>query len=193
MEYLPSLDGGLLVAFLVVMLTMLAGFQGKTFATLFNSGVKEDEEKLTDVSKTFLRVAVLAYPDWPIFAIGFILDLVEMSCLLYSPLLLESIINEFTTTIGSKKSSVDVIEIFSAKTNSALALYFFVGAFSTLINYINRKLGQLSGNNTWKRAQVISLHQHNVEINGCSYHRATTLQRCWKTKLDSLISMTIRN
>ena len=140
-------DVGLLVLFIITMLSMFFGFGGKK---------DNEDENVTDVSKTFLRIVKLSTPDWPLFVVIILLDIIELTCELLAPLLLERIINEFTSTIGNHKAPAELSQIFSSKLNSALALLVSVGIVNSLTNYANRKVGQLAVNNTWKRAQVPS-------------------------------------
>ncbi len=143
---------------------MFFGYGGKIFTLLVGSYTEHEDEKLTDVSKTLLRVVKLSTPDWPLFVAIILLDVVELTCDMLAPLLLERVINEFTATIGTHKTPADLSQVFSAKLNTALALLVSVGILNSFTNYANRKLGQRAGNNTWKRAQVLAHFPHTANV-----------------------------
>ncbi len=149
-------DVGLLLLFIITVLSMFFGYGGKLFTSLVGSYTEHEDEKLTDVRKTFLRIIKLSTPDWPLFVVIILLDVVELTCDMATPLLLERVINEFTSTIGNHKTPAELSHIFSAKLNTALALLVSVSIFNSFTNYVNRKIGQRAGNSTWQRAQVLA-------------------------------------
>ena len=167
-------DVGLLVTFLLTVLTMIFGVRNKLLAFVFGSDETNErkDEALTDVSKTMLRVAQLAYPDWLVGFVGFILDLIDLCCSFYCPLLLERIVNEFTTSLSTAKSPEDTAAVFSAKTNSAIAVYICISLLQNVLGYASKKSGQMFGVSIWMRAQVQIHSTLNYEANAMLRNRS---------------------